>query len=254
MSKDTRKSPLAEWQIEDSKRLKALYAQKKAALNLTQEKMAQALGESTTQGAVSHFFNGRTALSLRAVSAFARALDVPVERISPELAKQINSLSPAQVLEPSRATVVDLGEAESEISLIPLYSARAAAGPGHENSFVERSSSLAFRKNWLRARGARSENLAIVHVQGDSMAPTIFDGDVILVDRSKVDPVHNKLFLLLSKQDGLAVKRLVLIEDMWVVRSDNEDKVTYPDRYLPDGERFELDIQGQVLWRGGDCN
>jgi phage repressor protein C with HTH and peptisase S24 domain len=262
MSKDTRKTPLAAWQIEDSDRLKALFNEKKGLLKLTQEKIAAELGEGVTQGAVSHFLNKRTALSLRAAAVFARMLQVPVEAFSPTLAEELERLSgtatsslrivssyEGEIVPPEPAAKDDQASA---FAMVPQYTAKAAAGPGHDNAFVEERSSLAFKHEWLRAKRARPENLMVIYVTGDSMCPTICDGDVILVDRSRVDPAHNKLFLLMSKEDGLVVKRLMLIEDMWVIRSDSEDKVQYPDRYLPQGERFELDIQGQVLWRGGD--
>nr|WP_252361466.1 helix-turn-helix transcriptional regulator [Pseudomonas asiatica] len=70
MTKNSRKVPLADWQVEDSKRLKALYNQKRAELGLTQDRIEAELGDGVTQGAVSHFMNGRTAISLRAASVF----------------------------------------------------------------------------------------------------------------------------------------------------------------------------------------
>lgn len=261
MSKDSRRTPLADWQLEDSDRLKALFAEKKGPLKLTQEKIAAELGEGVTQGAVSHFLNRRTALSIRAAAVFARMLQVPVESFSPTLAKELAGLSgegSAQIrIESSGegrviAAQVDSNDEAPAFAMIPQYTAKAAAGAGHDNIFVEERASLAFKQDWLRAKQARPGNLMVIYVTGDSMCPTICDGDVILVDRSRRDPAHNKLFLLMSKEEGLAVKRLMLIEDQWVIRSDSLDRKQYPDRYLPQGERFEIDIQGQVLWRGGD--
>lgn len=46
-----------------------------------------------------------------------------------------------------------------------------------------------FEEQWLRALSTVSpERLAVVKVDGDSMAPTLFGGDLVLVDRSKVRP------------------------------------------------------------------
>lgn len=261
MNKATRRTPLAAWQLDDSDRLKALFNAKKGALGLTQEKVAAALGQGVTQGAVSHFLNRRTALSLRAAAVFSRLLNVPVADFSPTLAQELATLTGVDPLaEPTspalqadtRVALSNPAAMESSFAMVPHYTARASAGPGHDNAFVEERSSLAFKQEWLRSKQARPEHLMVIYVTGNSMCPTVCDGDVILIDRSRVDPTHNKLFLLMNEEDGLAVKRLMLVDNLWVIRSDNEDKAQYPDRYLPEGDRFELDIQGQVLWRGGD--
>nr|WP_170976301.1 helix-turn-helix domain-containing protein [Pseudomonas asiatica] len=91
MTKNSRKVPLADWQVEDSKRLKALYNQKRAELGLTQDRIAAELGDGVTQGAVSHFMNGRTALPSCGLG-FAKALQVPVSAFSPRLAEDLDAL------------------------------------------------------------------------------------------------------------------------------------------------------------------
>ena len=93
MAKESRRLPLADWQLEDSDRLKEKFQEKRHALNLTQEKLAAALGEGVTQGAVSHFMNRRTALSIRAVTVFARILEVPISEISPTLAAEVEKMA-----------------------------------------------------------------------------------------------------------------------------------------------------------------
>lgn len=93
MTKESRRLPLTDWQIADSDRLKQKYQEKRASLNLTQEKLAAALGEGVTQGAVSHFMNKRTALSIRAVTVFARLLEVPISEISPTLAAEVEKMA-----------------------------------------------------------------------------------------------------------------------------------------------------------------
>lgn len=249
MSKPIR-TPLSPEQLADAQRLTVIYKKRVAESKargdlppLNQTEVGERCEWKSPQSTVSQYMNGKVALNLEALVKLASALSFDPAEVSPTLAASL-----------PRGRQAD--EAESSVddsyAFIPQYTAKAAAGIGHDNVFVEERSSLAFKQEWLRAKRARPDNLMVIYVTGDSMCPTICDGDVILVDRSRVDPAHNKLFLLMSKEDGLTVKRLMLIEDMWVIRSDSEDKLQYPDRYLPHGERFELDIQGQVLWRGGD--
>lgn len=266
MTKNSRKLPLAEWQIEDSQRLKALYGRKRSELGLTQDRIAADLGEGVTQGAVSHFMNGRTALSLRAAVVFAKALQVPVSDFSPTLADQLEKMRdvPMSSIDSEEGTTLgvsaetplpnglDEAELDGSYAYIPQYDAKAAAGLGTENPHVEIRSTLAFKRNWLRSKGVKPEHLIVIYADGQSMQPTINDQDVLLVDRSKVDPVDHSVFVL-SSGDGAIVKRLVQSPiGTWTLRSDNEDKNEHPDRYFLLSDGNEHRIIGQVIWRGGD--
>ncbi|ANI14453.1 cI repressor protein [Pseudomonas citronellolis] len=277
MAKNSRKLPLADWQIEDSDRLKALFQQKKGELKLTQEMIASELGDGVTQGAVSHFMNRRTALSLKAAVVFAKMLKVPVSDFSPRLAEELKSmqieLEPTdydqlsivgssaakkaeQPAEPRAASPIpesrDLGTPNDRYALVPQYDAKAAAGLGSENPHVERRALLAFRRDWLKMRGANHKRLAVIYAEGKSMEPTISTGDVLLVDLSKIDPVDHQVFVL-AGTDGVIVKRLISTPfGRWIIRSDNEDKDEYPDRNLSRDDNNEHRIIGQVIWRGGD--
>lgn len=270
MTKNSRKVPLAEWQVEDSKRLKALYNQKRVELGLTQDRIAAELGEGVTQGAVSHFMNGRTALSLRAAAVFARMLEVPISEFSPRLSEQLASMQTVPLVgialdafdayQGSKAAKAstplpdgsDHDVLDSKYAYVPQYDAKAAAGLGSENPHVEIRSTLAFKRDWLKVKGAKPDQLIVIYAEGESMWPTINDRDVLLVDRSKVDPVDRQVFVL-AGSDGAIVKRLIRGPlGQWVLRSDNEDKDSHPDRYYLRSNGNEHRIIGQVIWRGGD--
>lgn len=276
MTKNSRKVPLADWQVEDSKRLKALYAAKRSELGLTQDRIAAELGEGVTQGAVSHFMNGRTALSLRAASVFAKALQVPVSAFSPKLAEQLEDMRAVPLmgvvmdsLEAYHASKVgnlsensmvstplpegaDEDELDGRYAYVPQYDAKAAAGLGSENPHVEIRSTLAFKREWLRVKGAKPDQLIVIYAEGESMWPTINHGDVLLVDRSRIEPADGQVFVL-AGSEGAIVKRLVQGPlGQWILRSDNEDKKEHPDRYHLRSNGNEHRIIGKVIWRGGD--
>jgi phage repressor protein C with HTH and peptisase S24 domain len=267
MKKDSRRLPLADWQKEDSARLKAIFQEKRTALKLTQEKIASELGEGVTQGAVSHFMNQRTALSIRAATVFARMLNVPVSDFSPTLAGQIEAMaSTLDTGKPNPRTwgceaantplpdESDLEERFDErYEFIPQFTAHAAAGPGHDNAHVEIHSTLAFKKAWIKGRGLQADNLKVIYAAGSSMWPTISDRDVLLVDISRIEPADGEVFVIESQVDGTLVKRLSATPiGGWVLRSDNIDKDEHPDRYYLRSESNEHRIVGKVVWRGGD--
>lgn len=267
MNKDSRRLPLANWQLEDSDRLKEIFQKKRAALKLTQEKLAEGLGDGVTQGAISHFMNRRTALSLKAAAVFAKMLDVKIEEISPTLARQIEEMGLTTPAEPkysegSHGGIAantpfpvggDTEAAEDKYAHIPQYSAKAAAGFGHENPHVESIATLAFKREWLRIKGVKADNLIVIYAEGESMWPTINDHDVLLVDKSKIEPADGHVFVLTSTEKGAIVKRLIKTAlGSWIVRSDNEDKDEYRDLLLSRSEINEHRIIGKVIWRGGD--
>lgn len=142
----------------------------------------------------------------------------------------------------------------STLANIPLHEALLGAGDGVENSAENIAGYLAFRKDWLRRIGLSPANAALARARGDSMQPVIWDGDMLLIDRSKVEPPsiaksdrgkrHAPVFALLD--DGHAkVKRLQMLDDrMAILISDNPD---YPPQYA---KTETLSIIGKVMWWG----
>lgn len=260
MKKDSRRLPLSDWQLQDSARLKALFQAKRGELKLTQEKIAGELGDGVTQGAVSHFMNGRTALSINAAVVFARALQVPVSEISPTLAAQIEKMTsgvPGRHSDDSAADNripprnFDLADDKNYTGVLQL-TARGSTGDGEENSHVEIRGVMAFKSEWLRANNLNQRHLDVIYANGNSMEPSINNGDVLLIDESKIEPKDGQIFAMQSASKGTIVKRLVKSDfDGWIIRSDNPDKARYGDETLRDGEINEVRIIGRVVWRGG---
>lgn len=76
---------LEKWQIDDAARLKELFDSK---AQFAQEEFGRRF-EVGTQGMVWQYLNARRALNVKAASAFAKALGVPVDSFSPRLADEI---------------------------------------------------------------------------------------------------------------------------------------------------------------------
>jgi hypothetical protein len=68
---------------------------------------------------------------------------------------------------------------------IPLHDAELSAGHGSSDASDEVIGHLAFRRDWLEREGVSPSSARLARVRGDSMAPTISPGDVILIDTSK---------------------------------------------------------------------
>lgn len=260
------RTPLNADQLADAKRLGDIYRARvretkdRGEPPLNQMEVGLRCGWSSPQSTVSQYMTGKVALNLDALVKLSEALDFEPYEVSPSLAAGIRRAgkeSPAKARNKDAAnTPFPVGEDEGVIddryAFIPQYDARAAAGIGHDNPHVEVKSTLAFKRDWLRLKGANPATLIVIYADGDSMWPTIDDHDVLLLDTSKTDPVDGHVFVLASNDKGTIVKRLIKHGSSWIIQSDNPDDGRYPDIVLPDDDIYEHRIIGRVIWRGGD--
>ena len=131
---------------------------------------------------------------------------------------------------------------------VPRLEVDASAGAGALGSDERTRSRIAFDPHWLRALGATDPAaLSIIEVRGDSMVPTLGDGDEILVDRGDAASRLRDGIYVLRADDALVVKRLALspASGSISVRSDNPAYPPWPD-CRPDA----IDIVGRVVWVG----
>ncbi|PKP69531.1 MAG: transcriptional regulator [Alphaproteobacteria bacterium HGW-Alphaproteobacteria-4] len=103
-----------------------------------------------------------------------------------------------------------------------------------------------FRRSWIKGSlKASPSQLRIMHVAGDSMAPTLLDGDTVLVDMALRVPNPPGIFVLHDGM-GLVAKRLehVPMSDPPRVRiiSDNPLYTPY------EGTADEVNIIGRIRW------
>lgn len=107
---------------------------------------------------------------------------------------------------------------------------------------------MAFRRDWLARAGLRPETLSVISANGDSMAPTIDDGDALLINHAECEPKDGQVYAL-ARGDEMIVKRLVRdFGGGWIVRSDNLDKSRYGDFHVSSAD---VRVVGRVVWRGG---
>ena len=131
---------------------------------------------------------------------------------------------------------------------VPRAMVRASAGPGAFPAEEQAKPYFAFDERWLRAlTGASADDLSIIKVEGDSMSPTLNDGDDILLDRRGCTEQLRDGIYVLRVDDSLLVKRLAIhpLGSRVTVQSDNPN---YPD--WPDCGLDEIHCIGRVIWAG----
>lgn len=141
---------------------------------------------------------------------------------------------------------------EKDYAVIPQYTAKGSSGNGYLNDHVEVLGGLAFKRDWLKRMSLNADNLRVIYNQGDSNWPTLTDGEVLLVDVSRRDPSNGKMYAIYDPDNEIIIKRLIRdLTGGWLIRSDNQDKMRYPDMPISDQGIREVEIIGRVVWRGG---
>jgi phage repressor protein C with HTH and peptisase S24 domain len=184
-----------------------------------------------------------------------------IGRNSTYLQQFIRKGSPRRLEEGDRrrlARFFGVGESElgapEDISLIPprqrdwVDVARlplgASAGGGALAGEEAPIGAFRFSARWLRGQGLDPAMLSAIAVAGDSMEPTLRDGDEILVDRTPRalrDGIH-----VVRSGDALLVKRIDTGRPGAVTLvSDNH---AYPAIELPP---CEVQVIGRVVWKSG---
>ena len=120
----------------------------------------------------------------------------------------------------------------------------ASAGAGALAGEEQPIGAFRFAARWLRSQGLDPAQLSAIAVAGDSMEPTLRDGDEILVDRAQRalrDGIH-----VVRVEDAVLVKRLAIGRPG--VISLVSDNPAYRPLELASGE---VEVIGRVVWKSG---
>lgn len=158
---------------------------------------------------------------------------------------------------PSNDDIVIVGSKNGEIAnpkeyvMIPRYDVRGSCGEGIDVNEVTIVDGMPMPVAWLRAQNLPEAHLlAVIEASGDSMQPTIEDGQTLIVNTVDIEPKSTKIYLICI--DGkLFIKRLIYTPDGWIMRSDNPNRSNYPDFIIEDAKFSNIDIQGRVVWKSG---
>ncbi|WP_072383715.1 S24 family peptidase [Novosphingobium sp. NDB2Meth1] len=131
---------------------------------------------------------------------------------------------------------------------IPVLDVEASAGHGALAGAESQAGQFGFDEKWLRKlTQAKPASLSIIKVVGDSMEPTLHDGDEVLVDVADDQSKLRDGIYVLRMDGALNVKR-VAIEPQGRKISVVSDNSAYPSWQGLD--RRSVNIVGRVLWFG----
>lgn len=212
------------------------------ARGLTQKQVAQALG--VTEVSVSRYESQDQRLTLPLLRSLAKVLRSTIGEITGERGDGGGKSGPTKG---SKVPAAADEKFELEFALLPQFDLRASAGGGANFDSEQEEARVAFRRQWLKnVSNAPLDQLVVIQADGDSMEPTIHDGDHMLVDRTQTNPRRDGIYII--NWDGLInVKRVTTdpARKRIVISSDN---TKYPanDAVRPD----EVKVLGRVIWIG----
>lgn len=132
---------------------------------------------------------------------------------------------------------------ETFVEIEDCREVRLSAGTGAFNSDYQEINTTKVERAWLQARRLKAKDCAMFLVSGESMYPTLKDGEEIIVDRSKRELQEGKIFVL-NHNGSMLVKKVQFTYDGVELISDNP---SYRPLKLDADEANSLMVIGQVV-------
>lgn len=118
-----------------------------------------------------------------------------------------------------------------------------STGFGAFNDDNNSNEKVKIESSWLESRRLKAKDCAMFSVDGDSMYPTLKDGEEIVIDRSKKELREGKIFVL-NHMGTMWVKRVRVNYDSIELISDNN---FYNPITITQDEAEQLNVIGQVV-------
>lgn len=101
-----------------------------------------------------------------------------------------------------------------------------------------------FRKDWIKMNGYNAERLVAFRVKGQSMEPSLWDGDLVVVNLADTKPYDGDVYAV-SYEGEPGVKRLRRDAGEWWLASDNADQ----RKFSPKRCTEDVEILGRVIYK-----
>lgn len=207
-------------------------------VGINQSQLADRVG--IKQPSIARLLKGETRTT-RALDLIARALDT-----TPAYLKGETSDPSPKALETRLANRVDEPRLPENSVLIPQLEIGYSMGGGSVFDDYAHKAMIPFPREWLAPmiRGAFSD-LFVARGEGDSMMPTLLDGDLVIVDTAQKSIQQQDRLWCLSYGDLGMIKRVRALPGGGV--EINSDNPAVSPITAHDGE---MHVIGRVIWIG----
>ena len=159
-------------------------------------------------------------------------------KVYPLYKKQLEKAYLDEIMPESlKGSTFNMEEQKVNTVILPVYG-KASAGNGYINLDQE-------IYYFPIKKGNFSDRSFLVEINGNSMEPTLEDGDYALVDPDNIDYVKNKIYVV-TYNDESFIKRMVMDAKSKIVmlKSDNPE---YEDILITKDMQLYLKIEGRVI-------
>lgn len=210
-------------------------AERMAALGISQSELARRVGVS--QPTINGLLTGKSAGSKH------------MHRLASELGTSPAYLvgetdDPSPIAPPQSA--IEALAAQMDLVVIPEFELGYSMGGGIVHHEYVQKGIVPFQRSWLKSlmRGSFGE-LFVARGEGDSMQPTLLDGDFVLIDTSQKTIIQQDRIWALSYGDLGMIKRVRRTpQGDYLLMSDNP---AITPIHCVDGE---MHVVGRVIWIG----
>jgi phage repressor protein C with HTH and peptisase S24 domain len=132
-----------------------------------------------------------------------------------------------------------------EFVLICQVNGKISAGGGlvPDNSADMKA---AFRREWIKRKGGKPDNMSLIKVDGDSMEPTLLTGDLVLIDHTRTAIAPQGGIYAISIDHEIMIKRIQVLHPQVKLRIISDNK-QYPPLEI---DADKVTINGKVIWFG----
>ena len=143
------------------------------------------------------------------------------------------------------------GGVHAALVWVPHYSVELGAGPAYSLEHSQIHEYRPFEQAFIRARGLDKNQLSVCRVRGDSMAPRIQDGDLVLIDHRPLSAYVDDIYALRYGNNEGVIKTLQFLPGQRV-RVISENRKYEPFELDLSHEGSDFAIIGRAVWHGGD--
>lgn len=137
-------------------------------------------------------------------------------------------------------------DSKASLTRLPLYKVEASSASSIVALHDGRTTlpGLAFCRNWLGKQGLESKQLAGLLARGNSMEPTIRNGESLLVDLGQREIMDGEIYVMRDGSNFLIKRLQRKLEGKLRMLSDNK---MYP---VIECAESAVEVLGKVVWRG----
>ena len=131
---------------------------------------------------------------------------------------------------------------------VPVLPEAVSAGAGALADCNDQDADDHFMISWdyLRSMSVNPQKAALLTVRGESMEPTLADGDMILIDRGDIDVSKDGVFVI--TRDGAAMVKRLMQRGQGTVMIISDNQALYPPETVTAASDDQFRVIGRVRW------